>query len=56
MSVVEKVKSYIGAYNGTDIRSLLHADHEQISALTEAISSDTSTQKRCAPSSNRSPS
>ena len=46
MSVVEKVKSYIGAYNSTDIRSLLHADHEQISALTEAISSDTSTQKR----------
>ena len=46
MSVVEKVKSYIGAYNSTDIRSLLHADHEQISALTEAISSDASTQKR----------
>jgi hemerythrin superfamily protein len=46
MSVVEKVKSYIGAYNSTDIRSLLHADHEQISALTEEISSDASTQKR----------
>lgn len=46
MSVVEKVKSYIGAYSATDIRSLLHADHEQISALTEQISSDESRQKR----------
>lgn len=46
MSVVEKVKSYIGVYNGTDIRSLLHADHEQISALTEQMSSDESRQKR----------
>ena len=46
MSVVEKVKSYIGAYNATDIRSLLHSDHEQISALTEQISGDESKQKR----------
>jgi hemerythrin superfamily protein len=46
MSVVEKVKSYIGAYYSTDIRALLHADHEQIGALTEEISSDASTQKR----------
>jgi len=42
MGVVEKVKSYIGAYNATDIRSLLHSDHEQISALTEQISGDES--------------
>ena len=40
MSVVEKVKSYVGAYNASDIRSLLHADHEQISVLTEQIVSD----------------
>jgi hemerythrin superfamily protein len=46
MSVVEKVKSYIGVYDGSDIRALLHADHEQIRALTEEISSDASTQKR----------
>jgi hemerythrin superfamily protein len=46
MSVVEKVKSYIGIYYSTDIRALLHADHEQINALTEEISSDASTQKR----------
>ncbi len=46
MSVVEKVKSYIGVYTDTDIRSLLHADHEQLSALTKEISSDASTQKR----------
>ncbi len=46
MSVVEKVKSYIGVYSSTDIRALLHADHEQISALTEQMSSDESRQKR----------
>jgi len=46
MSVVERVKSYIGAYSATDIRSLLHADHEQISALTEQLSSDESRQRR----------
>lgn len=46
MSVVEKVKSYIGAYNATDIRSLLHGDHEQISALTEQMTSDDSKGKR----------
>jgi hypothetical protein len=46
MSVVEMVKSYMGAYNATDIRSLLHADHEQIKALAEQISSEDSRQKR----------
>jgi hemerythrin superfamily protein len=46
MSVVEKVKSYIGAYDSTDIRSLLHADHERISALTEQIGSNESKGKR----------
>jgi len=46
MSVVEKMKSYIGVYNSTDVRSLLHEDHEQIRALTEEMSSDESRQKR----------
>ena len=46
MSIVEKVRSYIGAYSATDIRSLLHADHERISSLAEQVSSDDSTQKR----------
>jgi hypothetical protein len=46
MSVVEKVKSYIGVYSATDIRSLLHADHEHFRALTEEISSDAPTQTR----------
>lgn len=46
MSVVEKVKSYIVSYSTTDIRSLLHADHEQFSALTETLCSDESKQKR----------
>lgn len=46
MSVVERVKSYIGVYSATDIRSLLHADHEQFSALMEEIGSDASTRIR----------
>ena len=46
MSVVQRVKSYVGAYSATDIRSLLHEDHEQITALTEEKASDASTQKR----------
>lgn len=46
MSVVEKMKSYIGAYGATDIRSLLRADHEQIRALTEALCDDESKLKR----------
>ncbi len=46
MSVVEQVKSYIGAYDSADIRSLLHEDHKQITALTEEMSSDESKQKR----------
>jgi hemerythrin superfamily protein len=46
MSIVGKVKSYVGAYSVTDVRSLLHVDHEQISAVTEQISSDESKQKR----------
>jgi len=46
MSVVEKVKSYVGAYSARDIRSLLHADHEQINALIDQIASDESKDKR----------
>lgn len=46
MSDVEELKSYIGTYNVTDIRSLLHPDHEQFSEVTEEISSDASKQKR----------
>jgi hemerythrin superfamily protein len=46
MSVVEKVKSYVGAYSTTDVRSLLHADHERINALAEQIASDESKPKR----------
>lgn len=46
MSVVEMMKSYIGTYSSTDIRSLLHADHEVIRELTEQMSSDDSKPKR----------
>ena len=46
MSVVEMMKSYMGSYSATDIRSLLHAYHEEISALTEQMSGDESKAKR----------
>jgi len=46
MSVIEMMKSYIGTYSSTDIRSLLHADHEEINALAEQMSSDESKSKR----------
>jgi hemerythrin superfamily protein len=46
MSVVEKVKACIGSYSAADIRSLLHADHEQFNALTDTLCSDESKQKR----------
>src|SRR5512144_530141 len=46
MSVVEKVKSYIGVYSSADVRSLLHEDHEQIREHTEQMSSDEPTPKR----------
>src|SRR5512144_3425953 len=46
MSIVEKARSYIGAYSATDIRSLLHEDHERIKASTEQLTDDESRQKR----------
>ena len=46
MSIFEKARSYIGAYSATDIRSLLHEDHERIKALTEQLTGDESSQKR----------
>lgn len=46
MSVMEKMKSYAGAYSDSDIRSLLHSDHEQFRVLTEQMASDESKQKR----------
>jgi len=46
MSVIEKMKSYVGAYGGADIRSVLHTDHEEISALTKEMASDESKQSR----------
>jgi hemerythrin superfamily protein len=46
MSVVERMRSYIGTYDSTDIRSLLHGDHEQIRALTEQMCSEEPKQQR----------
>ena len=46
MSVMEKVKSYVGAYSDEDVRSVLHRDHEDINELAKVIASDESKQKR----------
>lgn len=46
MSVIEKMKSYVGAYADTDVRSVLHRDHEQFRSLTEQMAGDESKQKR----------
>ena len=40
MSVMEKMRSYVGAYGETDVRAILHADHEQFEELTEKMSGD----------------
>ena len=48
MSVMEKVKSYVGVYSEGDVRSLLHGDHEEITALTRTIASDESKPTRVA--------
>jgi hypothetical protein len=48
MSVMEKVKSYVGAYSDEDVRSQLHRDHEEINALAKMIAGDESRQKRTA--------
>jgi hemerythrin-like domain-containing protein len=48
MSVLEKVKSYVGAYGIEDVRSLLHDDHEELKELITVMASDEPKQKRTA--------
>ena len=37
MSVFEKVKAKLGTYGDTDVRALLHADHEIIRELSKEL-------------------
>jgi hemerythrin-like domain-containing protein len=46
MSVIEKVKSYVGVYGATDVRTLLHDDHKDIQANLDVMASDEPTPKR----------
>ena len=46
MSVLERVKSYVGVYGPTDVRSMLHIDHKEIQAFTQTMASDEPTAKR----------
>lgn len=46
MNVVEKVRSTLGAYADTDVRGLLHADHERILELSEELAETESATRR----------
>ena len=46
MSVVEKVKAYVGAYSETDIRGLLAADHDEIEELAKQMAETSSSRVR----------
>ena len=46
MNVFEKVRSTLGAYPDTDVRGLLHADHEQILELSKELAETESTSRR----------
>ena len=46
MNVFEKVRSTIGAYPDTDVRGLLHADHEQILKLSKELADTESAARR----------
>jgi hypothetical protein len=48
MSVLEKVKSYVGAYSDTDIRSILAADHDEIQDLANQMAAAESPRVRLA--------
>jgi hypothetical protein len=48
MSVMEKVKTYVGVYADEDVRSLLHHEHEEIATLTKMMASDEPKQTRTA--------
>jgi hypothetical protein len=46
MNVFEKVRSTLGAYPDTDVRSLLHADHLQILDLAKELAETESAARR----------
>lgn len=46
MSVLEKVKATLGAYSETDVRSLLHADHQRILELSKELAETDSATRR----------
>ena len=46
MSVLEKVKATLGAYSQTDVRHLLHTDHQRILALAKELAETDSVARR----------
>ena len=46
MSVFEKVKAKLGTYSDTDVRALLHADHEIIRELSKELADTLSAARR----------
>jgi len=46
MSVFEKMRSTLGTYSDTDVRSLLHEDHEKIRTLAKELAETDSAARR----------
>ena len=46
MSVLEKVRTYVGRYAATDIRALLSQDHDEFKELLKQLTSDESSGSR----------
>ena len=46
MDVLEKVRSTLGAYNATDVRALLQADHQEIRRLAKDLADATTSPRR----------
>ena len=46
MSVLEKVRTYVGGYAATDIRALLSEDHDEFKELLKQMTSDKSSTRR----------
>ena len=46
MSVLEKVRTTLAAYADTDVRSLLHADHERVRELAKELAETDSASRR----------
>ena len=47
MSVIETVKTYLGAQPASDIRAVLHEDHEEILSLARDMADASTPESEC---------